>query len=226
MSLILYKVEDSEFIKTDRVKPDELALVLDEDNKEIYVYKPKKSKVYDEYEAEELYNLILNKFLNPNIFMIKELKDTPQESEKVQKVKNFIRTAQPSIFWFNLGKFFKDLFLFHNLRQNYEIFKNYHHSGVWRRRISNQTNLWKLSLFNTIVSASISIISLLIILFAIRPLFSSPLSGESLQLWLQNLTIYEGLLIFLSILIFLPNLIFIIFPLRFPIKPQKYSTLK
>ncbi|MHA1748148.1 MAG: hypothetical protein ACTSYF_05835, partial [Promethearchaeota archaeon] len=84
----------------------------------------------------------------------------------------------------------------------------------------------KLSLFNVIFSTIISVLTLLIILLAIRPLFSTTLSTENLQYWLQNLTIYEGILLFLAIIILLSNLLFVLFPLRFSIKPRKYSDLK
>ncbi|MHA1795498.1 MAG: hypothetical protein ACTSUK_05255, partial [Promethearchaeota archaeon] len=99
MSLTLYKIQANDFIKTDKINPTELALVLDEDAKEIYIYRPHEEVVYDEYEAEELYNKILNKFLNPNIYILKELKHSPKDSDNIKKIKEFIRETQPSLFW-------------------------------------------------------------------------------------------------------------------------------
>ncbi|MCF2139024.1 MAG: hypothetical protein K9W44_03095 [Candidatus Lokiarchaeota archaeon] len=226
MDLTLYVKHDDDFVETEKVKPNELSLVLDKDKKEIFVYRPKDQIIYDEYESEELYNQILNKFLNPNIILLSNLKPSENETEQIQKIKEFILAAQPSPFLFKIGNFFQNLFLFRKIRRNIEIFQNYQQSGVWRRRLSNQTNLRKLSIFNVILSLIISIISILIIFLAIKPIYYSHFSIESLQFWLENLTIYEGLIFFFSLVLLFVNFIFVLFPLKFPIKPKKYSQLK
>ncbi|WP_457559127.1 hypothetical protein [Candidatus Harpocratesius sp.] len=226
MELTLYVKKNDDFIEAERIKPNELTLVLDKDKKEIFVYRPKDQIIYDEYESEELYNQILNKFLNPNIILLSDLEPSEKESEQIQKVKKFILAAQPSPFFFKIGNFFQNLFFFRKIRRNIEIFQNYQQSGVWRRRLSNQTNLRKLSIYNVILSLIISIISILIIFVAIKPIYNTHFSIESLQFWLENLTIYEGLILFFSLMILFVNLVFVLFPLKFPIKPKKYSQLK
>ncbi len=226
MDLKLFKVTNNDFMEMTKVEPTDLVIVENIDEKTIYVYKNPSQSVYDEFESQELYDLILNQFLNPQIILLKSLHATKMDSDAVKQVKTFISEAFPNKFGWALRNFFQNVFGLKKIRKNIQIFKNYEYSGVWRRRLSNQTNLWKLSLFNVISSLSIMILSLLLIFVAILPVYQAGELGEGFGIWLQNMSIYQSVLIAIAGVIFVINLIFVLFPLRFPIKPKKFEQLK
>lgn len=226
MDFKMYKIIADNFIESDKIDPTDVILVSDTEKKTLYLYKNPNQSIYDEFESQEIYEKILNKFLNPNIILIKSLQPQESDSVELQEVKNSILNAFPNIFWYKIKTFIQNIFGLRKIRENYEIFKNYEQSGVWRRRISNQTNLWKLSVFNVIISLIIAIFSILIILIGIKPIYSEGLLSEGLTIWIQNLGVYQVIIIALAGFIFLVNLTFLIFPLRFPIKPKMLRELK
>ncbi|MHA1521485.1 MAG: hypothetical protein ACTSRK_14980 [Promethearchaeota archaeon] len=226
MDLKLYKVNNNDFVESISIEPTDLVIVENNEEKTIYVYKNPSQSVYDEFESQELYDMVLNQFLNPQIILLKSLHIGKTDSDAEKRVKSFITAAFPNKFKMALRNFFQYVFGFKQIRKDIQIFKNYEHSGVWRRRLSNQTNIWKLSLFNVISSLSIMILSLLLIFVAILPVYRAGDLGEGFEIWLQNLGIYQSILIAVSGVIFVINLIFLLFPLRFPIKPKKLEQLK
>ena len=226
MDLKLYKVTNNDFVEITSIEPTDLVIVEHSDEKTIYVYKNPSQSVYDEFESQELYDLVLTQFLNPQITLLKSLNITKTDSDAVKQVKTFISAAFPNKLKMALQNFFQNVFGFKQIRKNIQIFQNYEHSGVWRRRLSNQTNLWKLSVFNVIASFSIMILSLLLIFVAIMPVYQAGDLGDGLLIWLQNMSIYQYILITIAGFIFVINLLFLLFPLRFPIKPKKLEQLK
>jgi hypothetical protein len=220
--LQLYKIAEDEISTTNLILPEDVALVYDEETKNLYLYRSKNYLKLDEFQSTILYERILNRFLNPNIYYIRDLTEIKGDTGKTNQIKRFIREHRIKLFQYNLKQFFENLFLLKNVRQKIENFKRFEHSREWRTTFSNQTNIWRLSIFNLI---SILIITLMLVIS--YTFVKSDYISESTNwnLWLK----YFNFIFIISVtvlgFVFLINLLFVLFPLKFPIHPKMIEKL-
>lgn len=173
-------------------------IVIIIDGKAGYIWKGENAVYLDESDAKKVEKRIFDRFKAIDFQLIPELKQSPKDNPKLIQIKQEIRNRLP-------GKISKikmqSISFLNKIKKNFSEFKNYEKSWKWREKLSNLTNLWKLSLFNVVFI----IISILLML------------NNSIFLTIHgdiNLLIS---LIFLSVVFFL-NLTFLLFPMRFPIE--------
>jgi hypothetical protein len=220
--LQLYKIAEDEISTINLILPEDVALVYDEETKNLYLYRSKNYLKLDEFQSTILYERILNRFLNPNIYYIRDLTEIKGDTGKTNQIKRFIQGHRIKLFQYNVKQFFENLFLLKNIRQKIEDFKRFEHSREWRTTFSNQTNIWRLSIFNLI---SILIITLMLVISYtfVKSDYISELTNWNL--WLK----YFNFIFIISVtvlgFVFLINLLFVLFPLKFPIHPKMIEKL-
>ena len=223
MSLQLFRITVSEFFPIKKFTPRHLALVLDETSKKIYVYKGTDSLSLNEFESEVLYERIMQRFLNSEIFLIYTLKADEDDDEEIANIKAFLHQNQKNQMTYKVGKGLKHVFLLQGIQDRIKEFKTYEKSRVWRRSLTNLSNIWKLSLFNVIG------ISLVLIMLGLKlGLDVIPYIKDSATdiIWTENLVILIVICLSILFMIMLVNLAFILFPMKFPIEPLKLKMMK
>jgi len=219
----LFKISKDEITEAKNVSPEDIVLVLNEENKTLYVYKGEKSTTYNELKSDALYERIANQFFNPKIFLIKSLEVNEQDHLEIVQVKNFILGHLPNRKKFFALYYLKNIFLLHQIRKNINVFKNYDKSRIWRLRLSNTTNLWYLSILNTIT------LLLLVIGFIWKIITLGNTSFDAInnewQYWFENLQLFFIISGIILIILLVINLIFVLFPMKFPISPSKIKLM-
>ena len=225
----LFKITKDEITETKNVSPEDIALVLNEETKTLYVYKGEKSTVYNELKSDALYERITNEFFNPKIFLIKSLDVKKQDHLEIVQAKNFILSHFPNMKKFYAIYYLKNIFLLHQIRKNNKLFKNFDKSRIWRLRLSNTTNLWYLSILNTITLLFL-VIGLLWKLFTLGNTGFIDINNNTVdpigwQYWFENLQLFIGISAIILIILLVVNLVFVLFPMKFPISPSKIKTM-
>jgi hypothetical protein len=219
----LFKISKDEITEAKNVSPEDIVLVLNDELKTLYVYKGEKSTIYNELKSDALYERITNQFFNPKIFLIKSLDVNEQDHLEIVQVKNFILGQLPNMKKFFAKYYLKNIFLLHQIRKNIKVFKNYDKSRIWRLRLSNTTNLWYLSILNTIT------LLLLVIGFIWKIITLGNTSFIDLnnewQYWFENLQLFFIISGIILIILLVINLIFVLFPMKFPISPSKIKLM-
>jgi hypothetical protein len=229
--LRLFKILEDEIISTTKILPDEVILVFDEETKNLYVYRGEYSPKIDEFRADRLYERIINRFLNPNIYYLQSIIESREDPEIITRVKHFIFDHYPNLRHYSFQRTLQNIFLLKDLRIRLKSFRNYEKSREWRTNLSNLTNIWKLSVFNILSILSvfgILIYKLIIDINRSDFIFINPdrtLDPVLWSLWLQDLalTIIICGLILGGVIIL--NLLFVLFPLRFPINPENIQAM-
>ncbi len=225
----LFKITKNEITETKNVSPEDVVLVLNEEIKTLYVYKGEKSTTYNELKSDALFERITNQFFNPKIFLINSLDVKKQDHLEIVQTKNFIMSHLPNMKKFWVIYYLKNIFLLHQIRKNNKVFKNYDKSRIWRLRLSNTTNLWYLSLLNTI-TLLLLVIGLLWKMFTLGNANFINLSNNTVdpikwQYWFENLQLFFGISAIILMILLLINLIFVLFPMKFPISPSKIKSM-
>ena len=225
----LFKITKDEITETKNVSPEDIALVLNEEIKTLYVYRGEKSITYNELKSDALYERITNQFFNPKIFLIKSLDVKKQDHLEIVQAKNFILNHFPNMKKFWLIYYIKNIFLLHQIRKNIKVFKNYDKSRIWRLRLSNTTNLWYLSIINTITLLFL-VIGLLWKLSTLGNTDFINIGNNSIkpigwQYWFENLQLFIGISAIILIILLGINLVFVLFPMKFPISPSKIKSM-
>ncbi|MBA7567290.1 hypothetical protein ES708_08999 [subsurface metagenome] len=222
----LFLITEDEISPIEMATPENILLVLSQKLKKIYLYRGNYSENFDEFESGELYDRVVNRFLNPQIFLVKTLEPKTGDTEESTAIKAFLKQKidNSTKFWFR--RLLRNIVFLESYRKKVKIYNNFQTSKVWRSRVSNFTGMRRLSILNT-VFGGIGLAWLLYILLAkIVPTINNPdlLNSQStLNKWLESITIGAIGIVFLSGTVFLLNLIFVLFPLRFPIKPYQFS---
>ncbi len=222
----LFKITKDEITETKNVSPEDIVLVLNEEIKTLYVYNGEKSTTYNELKSDALYERITNQFFNPKIFLIKSLDVKKQDHLEIVQAKNFILSHFPNMKKFFAIYYIKNIFLLHQIRKNIKVFKNYDKSRIWRLRLSNTTNLWYLSIINSI-TLLLLVIGLLWKTLTLGNMSFSNFTNDpkGWQYWFENLQLFLGLGGIILIILLVINMIFVLFPMKFPISPSKIKSM-
>ncbi|MHA1585481.1 MAG: hypothetical protein ACTSVU_05510 [Promethearchaeota archaeon] len=221
LALQIFKIHTNEILPVDKITPADIVLVSDSKLKKLYLYKGPDSLALNEFDSGALYERILNRFFNQNIYLIKDLKIHPSNSERIVTIKQCIKHHLVNLQKYAVSRFVKRVFLFEGFRNRIKVFKNYENSFSWRSKLSNATGLWKLSIFNVSIILLIFLLLLLNNTINVIPLIGTTVNAESLKYTLENLSIVLWISIGLLVLLAFVNLFFIFFPMKFPIKPKK-----
>ncbi|MHA1896074.1 MAG: hypothetical protein ACTSU2_01655 [Promethearchaeota archaeon] len=216
---------------------EDIILLLDEESNKIYVWKGMFAPDLDEYSSGALYDLIINRFLNPNIYLIKEpyLEINENEEYSLKKVKNYLKVLLPDLKKAVIKEKLKNIFFLKKVRENIKKFSRYENSKSWRNRLSNLTELRKLSIFNVIAIIAVVIMLLLKIQLDLNSgdfIFFEQKGSDLVvnrtlwDLWLSTLSTFLLICILILGSIFIINLLFVVFPLRWPINPKAMDALK
>ncbi|QEE14769.1 hypothetical protein DSAG12_00585 [Promethearchaeum syntrophicum] len=225
----LFKITKDEITETKNVNPEDIVLVLNEEMKKLYVYKGEKSTTYNELKSDALFERITNQFFNPKIFLIKSLDVTKQDHLEIVQAKNFIMSHFPNIKKFWVMYYLKNIFLLHQIRKNIKVFKSYDKSRIWRLRLSNTTNIWYLSIINT-MTLLILVIGLLWKIISLGNTSFINLDTNTVDpigwaYWFENLQLFFIISGIILIILLVVNLIFVLFPMKFPISPSKIKLM-
>lgn len=223
MVLKLYKIDNHELILIEKCTPRDVILISDESERKLYVYRGMDSLNLNEFEAEHLYELIMQKFLNSQIYLIYTTVLNTEDSSQIKKIKRFITTVENNNFRYKFYKMFRKLFLLGEFRDQARQLKQFSSSNLWKKKLTNVTNIWKLSLFNSCM------IGLVIIGLGLKfglDVIPTLQSGTASQIWLENTLIYLMVGMFVLILVFVVNIVFFLFPMSIPIRPIDQKTIK
>jgi hypothetical protein len=231
-TLQLFKITHDEIISAKNITPEDVILILDKENKQIYVFRGQFSLPLDEFKSATIYERIINRFLNPNILLLTTLVKKDSDSKQILQIKEFIVDHYPNPSSYKVTRIIRNTLLLRGVRDRIKTFKNYENSRVWRKKLSNTTNIWRLSAFNVLSVMSVFVILVLKLLLDINQgnfIFlksDGTIDSNLWGLWLESLGFILGLCIFILIITFLTNLIFLLFPLRFPINPKAIKTME
>jgi len=229
--LRLFIINEDEILPVESITPDNLIVVNNEDSKTLYVYRGKYAPNLDQFRSNLLYERIINRFLNPNILIIKSLVIAEKDNFELKTVKNFILDHFPNLGHYEIKRMLRKYLLFQDLRVSLKNFSNYQNSREWRGKISNITNIWRLSAFNILIMIAVGIILTIKTIYDFNGenfIFleqNGQLNPSLWQLWLQNLTITMVLCIILLGFSLIINSLFIFFPMKFPIAPHAIDSL-
>ncbi len=232
MATLLYKITEDAIVPTEGVTEEDVALVEDQDEKALYVYRGGDSERKDEFESKKLYELIVNRFLNSNIMLLSSKHMEETDSADLKMIKAFLLDHMPDDKTYKRNKVLRRIFLLEGIRKNIEAFKTYEQGRVWRKSLSNLTNLRRLSIFNVVALLStVIILSLKIALDIGAGNFIFIQEGNILDTQLWNLWILDmkftlGLCIGILAVVLIVNLLFVVFPMKFPINPLALQKIK
>jgi hypothetical protein len=232
MPFLLYLITENDIIPVVNPKSitlDHIVAVSDDDSKAVYIWKGVYSPNFDTFKAAALYERILNRFVNPNVYIIKDL-EILGDTDPNKKVKEFLIQNLPNQKISKWNHVVKEVFLLKSVRRKVEEFNRYESSSKWRAKLSNLTNLRRLSIFNVI--SIISVIVILILKIALDLMGDSFifLEGSSVNtalwnLWLSALIIIMIICSILLSVVVVINMGFIMFPMKFPINPKAMDVI-
>ncbi|WP_371801924.1 hypothetical protein [Candidatus Lokiarchaeum ossiferum] len=224
MVLNLYKITEDEILSVDTVSPEDIILISNSDNKRLYLYRGPYSLSYNQFQSDILYERIVNRFLNPNIFVLSNLISEDPTSE-LNSVKKFIQEHYQNLGAYKFKHLLKNIFLLQGIRNRVLLFKNFENSHPYRSRISNTSKMWRFGLMNLLLSGLLIVIMVLTLVVGLIPEIAGSTSSESGSFWLENLAFIFGITIIVLTIVFIVNLSFVINPLKFPIKPDALESM-
>ncbi len=223
MVLNLYTITKDEILAAEMVSPDDIVLVSDSDSKKLYLYRGPYSLSYNQFQSDVLYERIINRFLNPNIFFLNSL--TKDDSPEINAVKDIITDHYRNQGAYRFKHVLKNIFLLQGLRNRLVVFKHYENSHAFRSRVSNTSKMWRFGLVNLLLSGFL-IVSLALTLFlGIIPRVSSDATAELSPFWMENLVFIFGIALLVLVILFVLNLSFVVNPLKFPLKPDAMESM-
>lgn len=226
MALSLYKITNEGIFPISTFNPRDVIIVSDDSAKKLYIYKGLDSHGINEFEAEKLYEEIMQKFLNTHIYIVNTTNIKVDDNSQDKKIKRFIQSNQVGKISYNIGKWIKKIIFLQGFRDQITELKNYNSSNKWKRRLSNLTSLWKLSLFNCIMIFSVIIGLGLKIWLDVVPFLNDFRINQPYSKFVENLTIFLLIGIMMLLTTGIVNLIFVLYPMKFPIKPVELEKLK
>jgi hypothetical protein len=191
----------------------------------LYLYRGRHSQVVEEFESKVLYERIINRFLNSNVFFLPDLTGRKRDSVVVQQVKQFIRERLPNQRNYEVKRAMRNFFLLAGARKRIRLFRSYESSRIWRARLSNLTNLWWLSVYNALSVLAVVVILITKVATDLTRgdfIFVSG-NGFDLPTWDLWLRSFSLVLIGCAVVLgacFVVNLVFLLFPLNFPVNPN------
>ena len=221
----LFNIAQEEISPVDKISPQDIGLVYHEESRNLYVYKGDDSLVLDEFQSEVLYERILNRFLNTNIYFLQSLIPTPENSAEILEVKSFLFTHLASSGLYSLKKFFSSLISFRGLRNRIKTFKNYEKSYSWRTQLTHPRKFWRLEVFNFVMVLLLFAVLLLQLLLGVNPIKTQELSGENWFFWVENLQITLGVCLGVLSIMAIVNGIFLFFPMKYPTRSASMGKL-
>lgn len=216
MVLQLFIISQDEINPAEKVSPQDVGLVFHEESRNLYVFKGEDSLVLDEFQSEVLYERILNRFLNTNIYFLQSLIPTPENSPEILEVKSFFYTHLAGSGLYSLKKFGVSILSFSRLRNRIKMFKNFETSHSWRSKLTHPRKFWQLELFNLLMGGLLFLILILQLLLGVNPIKTLEISGESWFFWLENLQISLGVCLGLISIMIVINGLFLFFPMKYP----------
>jgi len=186
-----YLVKDEEIQLSNKLTQNNIVFILD--GKAGYIWKGTEAIDLDETTAKKVEALIQKTFVDIEFGLIPNTEIVASDDPKIIQIKTEIMSRLPKLKE-------KTPSIFNKIKNKIIEFKNYETSVDWRKKLSNLTNVWKLSILNIIVIA----LSVLLI-------FSQSLFHMSIGDYYPLFALI-GLLLILII-----NFIFVIFPMNFPL---------
>jgi hypothetical protein len=194
--LEFYLVEEDNITLSNKLTNKDIAFILD--GKAGYIWKGTQATDLDEISAKKVEELIKERFVDISFELIPDLEISEADNPKIIQIKTEISRRLPTPAVMKIKE--KPASIFRKIRNKIQEFKDYENSREWRRKLSNLTNLWKLSIFNIII------LGISLILMFNQSFFHFLIGDYFLIIALIGL-----------FLIFLINFIFIVFPMKFPI---------
>ena len=124
-ALTLYKINSEGIFQTTQFTPRDVILVSDESTKKLYIYKGADSLNLNEFEAEQLFESVMQQFLNSHIFLIYTTQLKAEDIPEEKKIKRFITASQKSQVTYTLGKWLRNFFLLQGFRDQVKELKNF-----------------------------------------------------------------------------------------------------
>ncbi len=193
-----YVIKDENIKLTNELTQKDIIFVLD--GRVGYIWKGKEAIDLDEFIAKKVEQQIKKKFLDVSFELIPDITITESDNPKIVEIKKEIENRLPKPSIEKIQKVSETLLekMISRLRE----FKTYENSWAWRKKLSNLTNLWRLSVFNIVII-----------------LFSIILMYNFAMLHLSYGDFFLLIALFSLVAILIANLVFIIFPMSFPIEP-------
>ncbi|MHA1438336.1 MAG: hypothetical protein ACTSPD_12235 [Promethearchaeota archaeon] len=187
-----YIIKDDGITLSNKLTHEDIVFILD--GKVGYIWKGKNAKNLDELTARRIEQQIKDKFEDINFELIIDL-NLKDDNPKISQIKSEISSRLPNPILIKL----KDIKLkiITKFKEKISNFKNYENSREWRKKLSNLTNLWKLSIVNVII-----------IMLSLIFMFYSTM----FHFYIGDYFLLISFIFLTSILII--NLIFIIFPMK------------
>ena len=196
-----YIVEDEKIQLSNNLTQNDIVFILD--GKAGYIWKGTQAVDLDETTAKKVETLIQQTFHEVEFGLIPNTEILESDDPKIVQIKTEIINRLPKLNVGNIGQeIIKNYIpsIFKKIKDKIVEFKEYETSKDWRMKLSNLTNVWKLSIFNIVI------IGLSILLIFSQSLFHFTI-GDYYPLFALI-----GLLLILTV-----NIIFVIFPMKFPI---------
>lgn len=190
-----YKVLEDQVVLSNQLDQEDIALILD--GRKGYIWKGNLAQNLNETSAKKIEKLIKNTFKDVEFELVPDLKIQEDTNPKLLQIKDEIKHRLPSP---QSEKIKNVLGRVKNIKEKINEFRNYDNSLLWRKKLSNITNLWKLSLFNIILIG-----------FALVLMFYQSVW----QFLLGDYMLFIALLALFSI--FFVDIVFLVFPMSFPL---------
>jgi len=213
---IISQDEITEVSPAQKLSPQDVGLVYHEESRNLYVFKGEDSLVLDEFQSEILYDRILNRFLNTNIYFLQSLIPTSENSPEILEVKAFFYAHLAGFGFYSLKKIGVSVLNFRRLRNRIKMFKNFETSHSWRAKLTHPRKFWQLELFNLLMGGLVFLLLILQLLLGVNPIKTLELTAENWFYWLENLQITLGVCLGLLSILVVVNGIFLLFPMKYP----------
>lgn len=189
-----YKVLEDHVVLSNQLNQKDIAIVLD--GRKGYIWKGNLAQNLNETTAKKIEELIKNTFKDVEFELVPDLEIQEDTNPKLGQIKNEIKHRLPSPQSEKIKNVFNKV---KKIKKKINEFKNYDNSLLWRKKLSNITSLWKLSLFNIILIG-----------FALVLMFNQSIW----QFFLGDYLLFIALLTLFSL--FFIDIVFFIFPMSFP----------
>ncbi len=193
-----YVIKEENIKLTNELTQKDIIFVLD--GRVGYIWKGEEAIDLDEFTAKKVEQQIKKKFLDVSFELIPDITIAETDNPKIVEIKTEIKNRLPKPSVVKIQKTKENLF--NKIKSRFGEFRTYENSWNWRKKLSNLTNLWKLSVFNIVI-----------LIFSITLMYNFTI----FHLTYGDFFLLIALLSLTAILI--ANLLFVIFPMKFPIEP-------